>query len=34
MRSKSGTIRRVSSRHSLDKLAAYSAVDFEHHEKL
>ncbi len=33
MRSKSGTIRRVSSRHSLDKLAAYSAIDFEHHHE-
>ena len=28
MRSKSGTIRDIRSRHSLDKLAAYSAVDF------
>jgi len=33
MRSKSGTIRRVSSTHRLTKLRAYSAVDFEHHEK-
>ncbi len=33
MRSKSGTIRRVSSRHSLDKLAAYSTIDFEHHNE-
>ena len=30
MRSKSGTIRRVSSEHSLSKLRAYSAIDFEH----
>jgi fructose-1,6-bisphosphatase II len=29
MRSKSGTIRRVSSRHRLSKLRAYSSVDFE-----
>ena len=32
MRSKSGTIRRVSSTHRLAKLRAYSAVDFDHHE--
>jgi fructose-1,6-bisphosphatase II len=31
MRSKSGTIRRVSSRHRLSKLRAYSAIDFDHH---
>ena len=30
MRSKSGTIRRVSSEHRLSKLSAYSAIDFEH----
>lgn len=30
MRSKSGTIRRVSSEHRLHKLGAYSAIDFEH----
>jgi fructose-1,6-bisphosphatase II len=30
MRSKSGTIRRVISDHSLTKLAAYAAVDFDH----
>jgi fructose-1,6-bisphosphatase II len=33
MRSKSGTIRRVSSQHRLAKLRAYSAVDFDHHER-
>ncbi|CAA9341247.1 MAG: Fructose-1,6-bisphosphatase, GlpX type [uncultured Frankineae bacterium] len=33
MRSKSGTIRRVSSSHRLTKLRAYSAIDFEHHER-
>jgi fructose-1,6-bisphosphatase II len=33
MRSKSGTIRRVSSQHRLSKLRAYSAVDFEHRER-
>jgi fructose-1,6-bisphosphatase II len=33
MRSKSGTIRRVTSQHALTKLRAYSAVDFEHHRK-
>jgi fructose-1,6-bisphosphatase II len=33
MRSKSGTIRRVTSQHALNKLRAYSAVDFEHHTK-
>ncbi len=31
MRSKSGTIRRVTSQHALTKLRAYSAVDFERH---
>jgi fructose-1,6-bisphosphatase II len=31
MRSKSGTIRRVTSQHRFSKLRAYSAVDFEHH---
>ena len=31
MRSKSGTIRRVSSEHRLTKLRAYSLIDFEHH---
>ncbi len=31
MRSKSGTIRRVSSEHKLTKLRAYSSVDFERH---
>jgi fructose-1,6-bisphosphatase II len=31
MRSKSGTIRRVTSQHRLTKLRAYSSVDFEHH---
>ena len=31
MRSKSGTIRRVSSQHRLSKLRAYSSVDFDHH---
>jgi fructose-1,6-bisphosphatase II len=31
MRSKSGTIRRVSSEHRLTKLRAYSSIDFEHH---
>jgi fructose-1,6-bisphosphatase II len=31
MRSKSGTIRLVDSEHSLTKLRAYSAIDFEHH---
>ena len=30
MRSRSGTIRMVESEHRLDKLKAYSAVDFEH----
>ena len=30
MRSKSGTIRRVTSQHRLTKLRAYSAIDFEH----
>jgi fructose-1,6-bisphosphatase II len=33
MRSKSGTIRRVSSQHRLSKLRAYSAIDFDHHER-
>jgi fructose-1,6-bisphosphatase II len=33
MRSKSGTIRRVTSQHALDKLRAYAAVDFEHHSR-
>jgi fructose-1,6-bisphosphatase II len=33
MRSKSGTIRRVSSTHRLTKLRAYASVDFEHHKK-
>jgi fructose-1,6-bisphosphatase II len=33
MRSKSGTIRRVTSQHRLTKLRAYSAVDFEHHKR-
>jgi fructose-1,6-bisphosphatase II len=32
MRSRSGTIRRVSSTHRLEKLRAYSLVDFDHHE--
>jgi fructose-1,6-bisphosphatase II len=32
-RSKSGTIRRVSSQHRLEKLRACSAVDFDHHER-
>ena len=32
MRSKSGTIRRVSSQHRLEKLRAYASVDFDHHE--
>ena len=31
MRSKSGTIRRVTSQHRLTKLRAYAAIDFEHH---
>jgi fructose-1,6-bisphosphatase II len=30
MRSKSGTIRRVTSQHRLTKLRAYSTIDFEH----
>ncbi len=30
MRSKSGTIRRVTSQHALTKLRAYSAIDFDH----
>jgi len=30
MRSRSGTIREISSQHQLEKLAAYSSVDFEH----
>jgi fructose-1,6-bisphosphatase II len=29
MRSRSGTIRRISSEHRLSKLRAYSSVDFE-----
>ena len=33
MRSKSGTIRRVTSQHALTKLRAYSAVDFEGHSR-
>jgi len=33
MRSKSGTIRRVTSQHRLTKLRAYASVDFEHHGK-
>jgi fructose-1,6-bisphosphatase II len=33
MRSKSGTIRRVTSQHRLSKLRAYSSVDFEHHSR-
>ena len=33
MRSKSGTIRRVTSQHRLTKLRAYAAVDFEHHSR-
>ena len=33
MRSRSGTIRRVTSQHALTKLRAYSAVDFEHHSR-
>ncbi len=33
MRSKSGTIRKVSSQHRLSKLRAYSSVDFEHHTR-
>ena len=31
MRSKSGTIRRVTSQHRLTKLRAYASVDYEHH---
>ena len=31
MRSRSGTIRYVESEHRLNKLMAYSSVDFEHH---
>jgi fructose-1,6-bisphosphatase II len=30
MRSRSGTIRSITSEHKLAKLRAYSAVDFEH----
>ncbi|GAB2876083.1 class II fructose-bisphosphatase [Nocardioides pacificus] len=30
MRSRSGTIRRITSEHSLEKLRAYSAIDFDH----
>jgi fructose-1,6-bisphosphatase II len=33
MRSRSGTIRRVTSQHRLSKLRAYSAIDFDHHER-
>ena len=33
MRSKSGTIRRVSSEHRIDKLREFSLVDFEHHSR-
>jgi fructose-1,6-bisphosphatase II len=33
MRSKSGTIRRVTSQHAFAKLRHYSAVDFEHHSR-
>jgi fructose-1,6-bisphosphatase II len=33
MRSKSGTIRRVTSQHALTKLRAYAAVDFEHAQR-
>jgi fructose-1,6-bisphosphatase II len=33
MRSRSGTIRRVTSQHALTKLRAYSAVDFESHNR-
>ena len=33
MRSKSGTIRRVTSQHRLTKLRAYASVDFEHHSR-
>jgi len=33
MRSKSGTIRRVTSHHRLTKLRAYASVDFEHHRR-
>jgi hypothetical protein len=29
MRSKSGTVRTVSARHSLEKLRAFSAIDFD-----
>ena len=29
MRSRSGTIRLISAKHSLDKLGVYSAIDFE-----
>ena len=30
MRSRSGTIRKITSEHSLEKLQAYSAIDYEH----
>jgi fructose-1,6-bisphosphatase II len=33
MRSKSGTIRTVNSLHQLGKLRAYSAIDFDHHQR-
>ena len=33
MRSKSGTIRRISSEHRFSKLRAYASVDFEHHAR-
>jgi fructose-1,6-bisphosphatase/sedoheptulose 1,7-bisphosphatase-like protein len=33
MRSKSGTIRRVTSQHRLTKLRAYSLIDFEHRDR-
>jgi fructose-1,6-bisphosphatase II len=33
MRSKSGTIRRVSSTHRLTKLRSYASIDFEHHTR-
>jgi fructose-1,6-bisphosphatase II len=33
MRSKSGTIRRVTSQHRLTKLRAYASIDFEHHSR-
>jgi len=30
MRSRSGTIRKITSEHQLGKLAAYSSIDYEH----